>query len=124
MRDINDLTYLIRGAAFKVHSALGPRLLESAYEACLAYELKKQGLKVERQKRMPLVYEEVSLDVAYRIDLLVEGRIIIELKSAKALTPVDTAQVLTYMRLADIKLGLLMNFSVAHMRNGIKRYVL
>jgi GxxExxY protein len=122
LRNINDVTYAIRGAAFKVHSALGPRLLESVYEACMEYELRKQGLKVERQKSMPVVYEGVNLEVGYRIDLLVEDCVIVELKSIKQLTEVDTAQILTYMRLADISMGLLMNFSVAHMRDGIKRY--
>ncbi|MFK8160898.1 MAG: GxxExxY protein [Lewinella sp.] len=122
LRDINDITYAIRGAAFKVHTALGPRLLESAYEACMEYELLKQGLMVERQKPMPVNYEGVNLEVGYRIDLLVEDCVIVELKSIKQLTDVDTAQILTYMRLANISLGLLMNFSVVHMRDGIKRY--
>jgi GxxExxY protein len=122
LRNINEITYAIRGAAFKVHTALGPRLLESVYEACMEYELQKQGFKVERQKAIPIVYEGINFEVGFRIDLLVEDSVIVELKSIKQLTDVDTAQILTYMRLADISMGLLMNFSVAHMRDGIKRY--
>lgn len=120
--NINEITYAIRGAAFKVHTALGPRLLESVYEACMEYELRKQGLKVERQKSMPVIYEGIKLEVGFRIDLLVEDCVIVELKSIKQLTDVDTAQILTYMRLAGVSMGLLMNFSVVHMRDGIKRY--
>jgi len=124
MKTLNELTYLIRGAAFKVHSALGPGLLESAYEACLVHELKKLGLTVQQQVPLPLIYQDVRLSVGYRVDLLVEGAVILELKSVRELTDVDTAQVLTYMRLSKTKVGLLMNFNVKNMQHGIKRYIL
>ncbi len=124
MRDINKITYDIRGAAFKVHTALGPGLLESAYEACLCYELEQMGYKVERQVGLPLIYHSVKMSVGYRIDLLVNEVVIIEIKAVKALTPVDTAQILTYLKLSKKKIGLLMNFHEEHMRNGIKRYIL
>lgn len=108
----------------KVHTALGPGLLESAYEECLSFEFSRAGLRFERQKPMPLVYETVKLDAGYRVDLLVEGQVIIEVKSVEALTDVHTAQVLTYLKLSGCKLGLLINFHVAHLRDGIKRLIL
>ncbi len=107
----------------KVHTALGPGLLESAYEACLQYELIKSGLRVEAQKPLPLVYESVKLECGYRIDLLVEGRVIIEVKSIEALAEIHFAQVLTYLRLSGLRLALLLNFNVLHMRDGIRRIV-
>jgi GxxExxY protein len=111
-------------AAFKVHTNLGPVLLESSYEACLQYELQKSGLTVEAQKALPLVYEGVRLVTGYRIDLLVNSSIIIEVKAAEALTDVHLAQILTYMKLSKIQLGLLVNFNVKQLKQGIKRVVL
>lgn len=107
----------------KVHSALGPGLLESAYEECLFYEIVKQGVHVEKQKPMPLVYEAVRMDCGYRVDLMVGGKLIVEVKSVEALNEVHLAQVLTYLRLSHCKLGLLLNFKVARMRDGIKRVI-
>jgi GxxExxY protein len=116
-----DLTGRIIGCAMKVHTALGAGLLESAYEACLCYELKKVGLKVEQQKAIPLIYEEVKLDCGYRLDLIVEDRIIVEIKSVESLSPLAHAQLLTYLKLYNRKIGLLINFNVLHLRDGIKR---
>ena len=120
---INDLTYRIRGAAFKVHTQLGPGLIESVYETCLAYELAGMGLQVERQKHLPVAYDGIYLDTGYRIDLLVNDAVIVELKAKKAITDVDIAQLLTYLKLSDKRVGLLMNFNVAQMKDGIKRFV-
>ncbi len=119
--EINQLTEIILRCAYSVHSALGPGLLESAYEECLYYELKQTGLKVEKQKALPLVYKEVKLDAGYRIDLLVENSVVVEIKSIEAFTDVHTAQVLTYLKLSGCKIGLLLNFNVASLKNGIKR---
>ncbi|MBE0542355.1 MAG: GxxExxY protein [Verrucomicrobia bacterium] len=119
----NELSKIIIGCAMKVHSRLGPGLLESAYEACLAYELSKAGLRFERQKPMPLIYDEVKLDVGYRLDLIVESLVVIDPKSVEALTPIFTAQMLTYLKLSGCKLGLIINFNVEHLRDGIKRVV-
>ena len=119
----NELSEKIIGAAIKVHKNLGPGLLESAYEECLFYELKKLNLSVEKQKPMPLIYEDVKLDIGYRIDLLVENLVVIELKSVEALNDVHLAQILTYLKLSGCKLGLLLNFNVALLKNGIKRVV-
>lgn len=110
--------------SFKVHSALGPGLLESAYEECLYYELTQLGLKVEKQKPLPLVYREVKLDAGYRVDLLVENCVIVEIKSIEALNDVHLAQILTYLKLSNCKLGLLVNFNVKHLKEGIKRVIL
>jgi GxxExxY protein len=107
----------------KVHSALGPGLLESAYQECLCFELLKAGFFVEKQKPMPLVYSQVRLDVGYRVDIMVERRLILEIKSVEALTDIHLAQVLTYLRLANCRLALLMNFNVLHLREGIRRVV-
>jgi GxxExxY protein len=120
--ELNQITEKIIGCAIEVHRILGPGLLESAYEECIAYELKQIGLKVERQKPLPVVYKEVKLDYGYRIDLLVENVVIVELKAVEALSPVHEAQVLTYMRFADKSIGLLINFNVTLLKNGIKRY--
>jgi GxxExxY protein len=109
------------GFALKVHSRFGPGLLESAYRECLAYELQKAGHRVEREKRMPLIYEDVKLDHGYRIDLLVDEKLVIELKNVEAFTDVHFAQVMTYLRVGDYRLGLLLNFKVAHLRDGIRR---
>lgn len=120
----NEITEQILKAAFTVHTALGPGLLESSYKECLAYELMKSGLYVEREKPMPLIYQEVKLDIGYRLDLLVERTVVVEIKVAEAFTDVHLAQVLTYLRLSNCKIGLLLNFKVASLKNGIKRVVL
>ena len=121
----DDLTGLIIGAAVEVHRCLGPGLLESAYETCLEYELTSRGLHVERQKPLPIVYKELILDHGYRIDLLVENRLVVELKSVEQLTDVHQAQILSYLRFSGCKIGLLLNFNVALLKNGgIRRYVL
>jgi GxxExxY protein len=123
MLTYNDLSYKIIGAAYRVHKKLGPGLLESAYEVCFMYELKKLGFKVERQKPIPLIYDEIKLDAGYRIDLLVENMIIIEIKSIDAVAPVHIAQLLTYLKLSEMRLGLLINFNVINLKEGIKRVV-
>jgi len=120
---LNELTHAIIGAAIKVHKGLGPGLLESAYEACLAYELEKLGLRVERQKPVPLIYESVHLDCGFRADLLVEGLVIVEVKAREALHPIDEAQLLSHLRLLDLRVGLLINFHVLVLKDGIKRMV-
>jgi GxxExxY protein len=119
-----ELTGSILHCAYKVHSTLGPGLLESAYEECLHYELDKAGLKVIKQKPMPLIYEEKRLDLGYRIDLLVESKVIIEIKSVDALNPVHFAQLLTYMKLSECRIGFLINFNVQSLKDGIKRVIL
>jgi GxxExxY protein len=119
----NELSRLVVGRAMRVHSALGPGLLESAYEACLNYELIKSGLRVEAQKPLPLVYQTVKLECGYRVDLLVEGKLIVEVKSVEALAEIHFAQVLTYLRLSDLRLALLLNFNVVHMKDGMRRIV-
>lgn len=119
----NQIAHKIVGCALEVHKALGPGLLESAYQECLFYKLRKEGLTVEKQKPMPLVFEEVKLEVGYRIDLLVEQKVVIEIKSVEALNNVHLAQTLTYMRLGGFKLGLLINFNVSLLKLGIKRVI-
>src|SRR2546423_13288180 len=119
----NELSNLVIGCAMKVHSVLRPGLLESAYEECLFYEIMKKGLFVEKQKPMPLIYETVKMECGYRVDLMVENKLIVEVKSVEALNEVHLAQVLTYLRLSTCKLGLLLNFKVARMRDGIKRVI-
>ncbi len=119
----NELSHVVIGCAINVHSALGPGLLESAYEACLRYELIKSGLRVEAQKPLPLVYHTVKLECGYRVDLLVEQKLIIEVKAMEALAEIHFAQVLTYLRLSDLRLALLLNFNVVHMKDGIRRIV-
>ncbi|HSA03992.1 MAG TPA: GxxExxY protein [Tenuifilaceae bacterium] len=114
----------ILDCSFQVHNALGPGLLESAYEECLYYELTQSGLKVEKQKALPLVYKEVKLETGYRIDFIVENSIIIEIKSVESLTDIHLAQILTYLKLSNCKLGLLVNFNVRHLKDGIKRVIL
>jgi len=122
--NLNDLTYEIIGCAYKVHSNLGPGLLESTYEVCLEYELIKKRFNVLRQVALPVVYDEIKLDAGYRIDLIVNNLVIIEIKSVDALAPIHTAQVLTYLKLADKKLGLLINFNETDLKKGIKRLIL
>jgi GxxExxY protein len=119
----NEISERIIGCAIEVHKTLGPGLLESAYLECLHYELVEEGLFVERQKPLPLVYKEVYLDAGYRIDLLVERKVVIELKSVETLNDVHLAQVLTYLKLSGCKLGLLMNFNVIRLVDGLKRVV-
>lgn len=119
----NEVAKIIFEAGLKVHKALGPGLLESAYEECMFYELKKLAIKVEKQKALPLIYEEVKLDVGYRIDLLVENKVIIEVKSVEALNDLHLAQLLTYLKLSNCKLGLLINFNTVLFKNGVRRVV-
>ena len=119
----NELSRIVFDCALKVHQSLGPGLLESAYEECLFYELRKIGLNVEKQKPLPLIYEEVKLDVGYGIDIIVENKLIIEIKSVEALNDVHFAQLLTYLKLTNCKLGLLINFNVSLIKNGVKRVV-
>ncbi len=120
---LNEISYAIIGAAMKVHRVLGPGLLESAYEACLAYELTKQGFQVERQKPVPVIYEEVKLDCGFRADLVVNGLVAVELKAKEALHPIDGAQLLSHLRLLKLSLGLLINFHECDLKDGIKRIV-
>jgi GxxExxY protein len=119
-----DLTEQVIGAAMKVHSVLGPGLLESVYQECLFYQLKTDGVSVEKEKPVPVVFEEVKLDCGYRIDLLVENKIVLELKSVKKFEDVHLAQILTYMKLGKYQVGLLINFNVHLLKDGIKRVVL
>ena len=122
--DIEIIFKQILDCSFKVHSALGPGLLESSYEECLFYELGQADLKVEKQRPLPLIYKTVKLEIGYRVDLLVENQIIVEVKSVEAFSDVHLAQILTYMKLSKCKLGLLVNFNVKHLKNGIKRVIL
>jgi len=119
----NEFSRVVVGCALKVHSALGPGLLESAYEACLEYELIKNGLLVEVQKPLPLIYQTVKLECGYRVDMLVERKLIVEVKAVEALAEIHFAQVLTYLRLSDLRLALMLNFNVVHMKDGIRRVV-
>lgn len=119
----NEISKLVFDAALKVHQNLGPGLLESAYEECLYYELKQTGLFIQKQKPLPLVYETVKLEIGYRVDFLVEDKLIIEVKAVEALNDVHLAQILTYLKLSKCKLGMLINFNVSLIKNGIKRVV-
>lgn len=120
---LNEVSGAVVNASLKIHRALGPGLLESAYEECLHYELLKTGLHVERQKPLPLVYETVKMEIGYRVDLLVERCVIVEVKAVEALNDVHRAQVITYLKLSGCKLGLLINFHVALLKDGIQRLV-
>lgn len=120
--ELNKLSEIIIGCAIEVHRILGPGLLESAYEECLMFELEKVGLFVERQKPIPVIYKDIYLECGYRIDLLVENAVVIELKTTELFHPVHEAQILTYMKFSNKKLGLLINFNVSLLKNGIKRY--
>lgn len=122
--DDNEVTHQIIGAAIDVHRFLGPGLLESAYEECLARELVLRGLRVERQKPVPVVYKDAKLECGYRVDLLVEGRIVVELKAIDALAPIHDAILLTYLKLSGHKLGLLINFNVELLKDGLRRFIL
>ena len=124
MNDLNKISYDIIGCAYKVHKNLGPGLLESTYQVCLAYELERMDYFVEKEKALSVVYDEIKLDAGYRIDLLVNKKVIVELKSVEAINDVHIAQILTYLKLANIKLGLLINFNVADLKKGINRYVM
>ncbi len=124
MEALNQITYEIIGAAYKVHTELGPGLLESTYEVCLEYELLKRDFKVERQKALPVIYDGIHLEAGYRIDLLVEDVVVIELKAVDEVAPVHQAQLMTYLKLSGRKLGLLMNFNVTDMKKGIKRIIM
>ena len=121
--DENELSNIILGCAIEVHKQLGPGLLESAYRECLYYELDKAGLEVQKEKPLPIIYKEVKLDHGYRIDLLVNNKVVIEIKTVETFTDVHTAQVLTYLILGNYKLGLLLNFYVKTLKNGIKRVI-
>ncbi len=121
--ELNDLTEKIIGCAIKVHRVLGPGLLESAYEVCLLHELTKVGLKAERQVKVPIVYDGLKLEADYFIDILVEDTVVLELKSVEQVLPIHEAQLLTYLKLANKKLGLLINFNVTLLKNGIKRRI-
>jgi GxxExxY protein len=120
----NEIGKIILDAAFAVHSELGPGLLESTYEACLGYELLQRGLQIETQAALPVVYKKVKLDCGYRIDIRAEHKVVVEIKSVDALNDIHLAQVLTYLKLSGCKLGYLLNFNVAHFKNGIKRVIL
>ena len=119
----NELSKIVFNCALKVHQNLGPGLLENAYEECLFYELMKTGLDIQKQKGLPLVYEEVKLDIGYRIDIIIENKLILEIKSVEALNDIHFAQLLTYLKLTNCKLGMLINFNVLLIKNGIKRVV-
>ena len=119
----NELSKGVIGFAMEVHTALGPGLLESVYKECLYYKLTKEGLFIEKEKPMPVIYEEVKLECGYRIDLLVGSKLVIELKSVEALNDIHLAQTLTYMKLGNYKLGLLINFNVMRLKDGIKRVI-
>jgi len=121
--DINCITEKIIGCAIEVHKHLGPGLLESTYEACLVYEFQKAGLEVKTELGLPLVYKEIKLDVGYRMDFLVENCVVVEIKSVEALNDVHTAQVLTYLKLSNAKIALLINFNVLRLKDGIKRLI-
>lgn len=117
----NEISSKIIGAAIEVHKQLGPGLLESAYETCLCYELKQSGLDVKQQIALPVIYKDVKLDAGYRIDLLVENKVIVEIKSIETLADIHTAQILTYLKLKDLKLGLLINFNTVKVVDGLNR---
>ena len=119
----NEIASIVFESALKVHKRLGPGLLESAYEECMFYELKKKNLKVEKQKALPLIYDEVRLDIGYRLDLIIEEKFIVEIKSVENLNDIHLAQILTYLRLSNCKLGLLINFNVILLKNGVKRVI-
>ena len=120
--DVNDLSYKIIGCAYDVHKILGPGLLESTYEKCLCFEFEKMGIKYERQKELSINYKGLILDNGYRIDILVEDKIVVELKSVDSLQPIHSAQIITYLKLSQKPLGLLINFNVTNLQNGIRRY--
>lgn len=119
----DEIAKIVFKSALKVHKTLGPGLLESAYEECLFYELKKHAFKVEKQKALPLIYEDVKMEVGYRIDIIIEDKFIVEVKSVEALNEVHLAQILTYLKLKNCKLGMLINFNVKLLINGVRRVI-
>ena len=119
----NEIGKIVVDSALKIHKALGPGLLEGAYEACLTHELRKRGLDVQSQVGLPIKYEDVTLDVGYRIDILIEGKVILELKAVEKLLPIHEAQLLSYLKLSNCRLGFLLNFNVFKMKEGIRRMV-
>jgi len=119
----NEISKVVFDAALKIHKALGPGLLENAYEECLYYELKKSGLLIEKQKELPLIYETVQLDVGYRVDLMIENKFIVEVKAVEELNDIHMAQILTYLKLSGCKLGMLINFNVDLIKNGVRRVI-
>jgi len=121
--ELNAISYKIIGLAIEVHKQLGPGLLESAYQECLYYEIVNSGLIIERQKGLPIIYKDIRLDHGYRIDLLIENKIVIELKTVEAFTDVHFAQILTYLKLGNYPLGLLINFNSKILKNNIKRFI-
>ena len=121
--NVQEISHVVITAAMRVHSELGPGLLESTYTACLQYELRKAGLKSDAQVGLPVVYDGVKLDIGYRIDLLVEDLVIVELKSVDAIAPVHQAQIISYLKLSGRSLGLFIDFNVVHLKDGIKRFV-
>jgi GxxExxY protein len=121
--EVNEITRTIIGCAIEVHKQLGPGLLESAYEECLAFELEQKGIHFERQKALPIQYKSIQLEYGYRIDLLVEDCVVVELKSVEALNPIHDAQILTYMKFSEKKIGLLINFNVLILKDGLKRLI-
>lgn len=124
MEQLNGITEKIIKYAFRVHNALGPGLLESSYKECLYYSLNKNGIFTEKEKSMPLIVEEIKMDIGYRVDLLVDRKVIVEIKAVECFTDVHIAQVLTYLKLSGCKLGLLLNFHTTHLKTGIKRLIL
>ena len=121
--DVNKISREVVDAAMKVHTVLGPGLMENAYEACLMYELGKRNLQVKAQVSLPIYYENIKIDAGYRLDLLIEDTVIVELKAVESILPIHEAQLLSYLKLSDKRLGLLINFNVVHLKNGIKRMV-
>lgn len=119
----NDIAKLVFNAGLKIHKSIGPGLLESAYEACLVYELSKLGFKIEKQKALPLKYEEIQLNTGYRVDIMVEEKVVIEVKAVESLNEIHLAQILTYLKLSGCKLGLLMNFNTVLFKDGVRRVV-
>jgi GxxExxY protein len=122
--ELETVFKIVLDCSFKVHTELGPGLLESAYEECLCYELLQSGLQVNKQIPLPLIYKEIKLEAGYRVDLLVENKVIVEVKSVETLADIHMAQIITYLKLSGCKLGLLVNFNVRHLKDGIKRVIL
>ena len=122
-QDVEQIGKIVLDAAFKVHSALGPGLLESVYETCLAYEIRQNGQLVETQVAIPVLYEDVHIETGYRLDMIVENRVLVEIKAVERIIPLYEAQLLTYLKLTRVRLGFLINFNVTHLRDGIKRMV-
>jgi GxxExxY protein len=119
----NEISNIVFNAALNIHKELGPGLLESAYEECLFYELQKIDLHVEKQKPLPLIYEEIKMDIGYRVDIMIENKFIVEIKAVESLNDIHLAQILTYLRLSNCKLGMLINFNVTLLKNGIRRVI-